>query len=86
MDHNRRTRIVTASSGRAPFRILSDKILECEWQAEQYRLQAEEVTDPVLRAELSELEKRWLYLARSYEFTERVARTLERWQGEVVQP
>jgi hypothetical protein len=86
MDHNRRTRIVTAAPRRANFRILSDKILECEWQAEQYRLQAEEVTDPVLRAELSELEKRWLYLARSYEFTERVARTLKRWQGEVVQP
>jgi hypothetical protein len=47
-----------------------------------------QLVHPVLRAELSELEKRWLYiyLARSYEFTERVARTLKRWQGEVVQP
>ena len=45
-----------------------------------------QLVHPVLRAELSELEKRWLYLARSYEFTERVARTLKRWQGEVVEP
>jgi hypothetical protein len=45
-----------------------------------------QLVHPVLRAELSELKKRWLYLARSYEFTERVARTLTRWQGEVVQP
>jgi hypothetical protein len=37
---------------------------------------------PRTRAELSELEKRWLYLVRSYEFTERVARTLNRWQEE----
>ena len=28
------------------------------------------------------MEERWIYLARSYEFTERVALTLSRWRDE----
>ncbi len=61
---------------------LSDEIEECRRYAEDCRQRARAATDLVLRAELSDMEERWLYLARSYEFTERVALTLSRWRDE----
>jgi hypothetical protein len=63
-------------------RNLNDEIQECRRYAEDYRRRARAATDPVLRAELSDMEERWIYLARSYEFTERVALTLSRWRDE----
>ena len=63
-------------------RNLNDEIEECRRYAEDYRRRARAATDPVLRAELSDMEERWIYLARSYEFTERVALTLSRWRDE----
>jgi hypothetical protein len=63
-------------------RNLNDEIEECRRYAEDCRRRAQAATDPVLRAELSDIEERWLYLARSYEFTERVALTLSRWRDE----
>ena len=57
---------------------------ECRRYAEDYRRRAQAATDPVLRAELSDMEEYAgiSYLARSYEFTERVALTLSRWRDE----
>jgi hypothetical protein len=66
-------------------RNLNDEIEECRRYAADYRRRARAATDPALRAELSDMEERWLYLARSYEFTERVALTLSRWRDEVEQ-
>ena len=63
-------------------RNLNDEIEECRRYAEDCRRRAQAATDPVLRAELTDIEERWLYLARSYEFTERVALTLSRWRDE----
>jgi hypothetical protein len=63
-------------------RNLNDEIEECRRYAEDYRRRAQDASDPALRAELSDMEERWIYLARSYEFTERVALTLSRWRDE----
>jgi hypothetical protein len=59
---------------------VNDEIRECDRLAEECWSRAQEATDQVVRAELSEMRRRWLYLARSFEFTERIALTLRRWR------
>jgi hypothetical protein len=52
---------------------LSDQVRECLRHAEDCARQASSHSDPRLRQDFLEMEARWLKLARSYEFTERLA-------------
>jgi PAS domain S-box-containing protein len=49
---------------------LSDQIRACHERAADAKTKADATSDPVLRAEFLEMETRWLFLARSYGFTE----------------
>jgi hypothetical protein len=51
---------------------LSEEIAECYLRAEQARLQAKQTHDAALKQESLDMERRWIGLARSYEFTERL--------------
>jgi hypothetical protein len=52
---------------------LSAEIRECHRHAENCAQQAAAQTDLKLKSDFLDLELRWLFLARSYEFTHRVA-------------
>jgi PAS domain S-box-containing protein len=49
---------------------LSEQIRLCHAHAAEARRQAEEAADPALRASLLDVERHWLFLARSYAFAE----------------
>jgi len=51
---------------------LSEEIRECLLHAENCARKAAAQSCPKLKQDFLELERRWLYLARSYEFTERL--------------
>jgi hypothetical protein len=51
---------------------LSEQIRECLRHAEDCSQKAAAQTDPNLKEDFLNLERRWLYLARSYEFTDRL--------------
>ena len=51
---------------------LSEQIRECLEHAEECARKAGAQTDPKIKADFLDLERRWLLLARSYEFTERL--------------
>jgi hypothetical protein len=51
---------------------LSEQIRDCLRHAEDCARQAAVQTCPKLKADFLDMERRWLFLARSYEFTERV--------------
>ncbi len=51
---------------------LSEQIRECLRHAEDCARQAAAQTCPKLKEDFLDMERRWLCLARSYEFTERV--------------
>lgn len=51
---------------------LSEQIRECLRHAEDCARQAAAQTCPKLKEDFLDMERRWLFLARSYEFTERV--------------
>jgi hypothetical protein len=51
---------------------LSDQIRECLRHAEHCAQKAHAAETPTLRNEFLEMERRWLNLARSYEFVERI--------------
>ena len=51
---------------------LSEQIRECSQHAENCARKAAAQTDFKLREDFLELEQRWLFLARSYELTERL--------------
>src|SRR5215510_10679050 len=53
-------------------RALSEQIRACHERAVEARRKAETALDPERKAEFLEMEKRWLALARSYAFAERV--------------
>jgi hypothetical protein len=53
-------------------RNLSEEIRECYRHAEDCSQKAAAQTDPKLKVDFLQLEQRWLFLARSYEFTERL--------------
>ena len=53
---------------------VSDEIRECYRHALEARQKAESVANPSTRADFLDLERRWLSLARSYEFSERLMR------------
>lgn len=49
---------------------LSEQVRECHQRAADAKAQADAAADPLLRRSYSDLEDRWLFLARSYMFTE----------------
>ena len=51
---------------------LNEQIRECLQHAENCARKAAAQTDSKLREDFLELEQRWLFLARSYELTERL--------------
>jgi hypothetical protein len=51
---------------------VSEKIRECYRRAEDCARKAAAQTDPTLKADFLDLERRWLVLARSYDFSERL--------------
>jgi hypothetical protein len=51
---------------------LSEEARECYRRAEDCARKATAQTDPQSKADFLGLELRWLFLARSYEFTERL--------------
>jgi hypothetical protein len=53
-------------------RKLSNEIAECYRHANDCRRKADAAKIPTAKAELLEMERRWLFLGRSYEFTERL--------------
>jgi PAS domain S-box-containing protein len=56
--------------GRAVLQQLSEQVRECHRRAADARARADATTDPVLKRSYSDLEDHWLFLARSYTFTE----------------
>jgi hypothetical protein len=52
---------------------LSNEIRECYRRADDCRRRAEEATDPATKRDFLEMEKRWLSLARSYDFAEQIS-------------
>jgi len=61
--------------GKARFMLsdLSAEIRECYRHAEDCAHKAAAQTDPNLKSDFLNLELRWLFLARSYEFTHRLS-------------
>jgi hypothetical protein len=53
-------------------RNLSEEIRECYRRAEDCARQAAAQTSPNLKQDFLDMERRWMSLARSYEFTERL--------------
>ena len=51
---------------------LTEEIAECYRRARESREQSERTPDLSLKQDFLDLERRWLSLARSYEFSERV--------------
>ena len=51
---------------------LSEEIRECYRHAEDCARKATTQLDPKLKQDFLDLERRWLFLARSYEFTQRL--------------
>ena len=59
-------------AGRVMLNNLSEEIRECYRHAEDCALKSIAHTDPQLKQDFFDLEQRWLFLARSYEFSERL--------------
>lgn len=51
---------------------LTEQISWCYERAAHAKQRAEEIVDPVLKADFFGMEKRWLFLARGYEYVERL--------------
>jgi hypothetical protein len=51
---------------------LSERIRECYEHAEECARKADAQTDPTLKQDFLDMEKRWLTLARSFEFSQRL--------------
>jgi hypothetical protein len=60
------------ADGRVVLNNLSEQIRECLQHAENCARKAAAQSCPKLKQDFLELEQRWLFLARSYEFTERL--------------
>jgi len=60
---------------------LSEDIAECYCRAQEARQKAEQTTDPSIKGDFYDLERRWLFLAHSYEFTERLSEFQKRPTG-----
>lgn len=51
-------------------RFLPQNVRDCHARAAECREKAEAIADTMLKAHFLEMEERWLYLARSYEFVD----------------
>jgi hypothetical protein len=51
---------------------LSERIRECNQHAEECARKADAQIDPTLKQDFLDMEKRWLALARSFEFSQRL--------------
>jgi hypothetical protein len=51
---------------------LTEEIAECYAQASHCRERAKQALDPSIKRDFLDMERRWLSLARSYEFAERL--------------
>ena len=60
---------------------LSEDIAECYRHAEEARRKAGEAADPSIKSDFYDLERRWLFLAHSYQFTERLSEFQKRPTG-----
>jgi len=60
------------AGGRVVLNNLSVQVRECLQHAEHCARQAAAQTNCKLKEDFLEMERRWLFLARSYEFTERL--------------
>jgi len=60
------------AGGRVVLNNLSEQVRECLQHAEHCARQATAQTNSKLKEDFLEMERRWLLLARSYEFTERL--------------
>jgi hypothetical protein len=54
---------------------LSEDIRECYQLAKECARRAKAEADPQLRQDFLDMERRWLFLARSYEFTRQLGRS-----------
>jgi hypothetical protein len=61
-----------AREGRVVLNNLSAQVRECLRHAQDCARKAAAQTDPKLKNDFLDMERRWLSLARSYEFTERL--------------
>ena len=61
-----------ASEDRAVLNSISEQIREYLQHAEECACKAAAQTDPKIKSGFLDLERRWLVLARSYDFTERL--------------
>jgi hypothetical protein len=52
---------------------IKDEIAECHRHAAECREKAEQATDPDMKRDLVALERSWLFLASSYELSERLS-------------
>ena len=52
---------------------VKDEIAECHRHAADCRDKAEQATDPDMKGDLLALERSWLFLASSYELSERLS-------------
>ena len=52
---------------------LGKEISECYSLADRARRNAKTATDPHTKQDFAEMERRWLFLAHSYEFSERLS-------------
>jgi hypothetical protein len=57
---------------------LSEQVRECHRRAADARAQAEATNDPAMKKSYFDLEDRWLFLARSYMFTESLEDFIDR--------
>jgi hypothetical protein len=56
---------------------LSEDMRECYQLARDCAVRAKAEADPQLRQDFLDMERRWLFLARSYEFTRRLGRIVQ---------
>jgi hypothetical protein len=54
-------------------RKLTEEIAECYRPAAEAKARAEQAHDPGLKQDFLDMERRWISLAHSYEFTERLS-------------
>lgn len=55
---------------------LSEHIAECFARADHAQRRADETRDPAIKANFDDIARRWIRLAESYQFVERVDRFL----------
>jgi hypothetical protein len=59
----------------------SDDIRECDGHAMEARQKADSAPTAETRESFLEMERRWLFLAHSYEFSERISRFTASYRG-----